>query len=244
MFSAWLVARVFSPPCSDSHMVGAFVEWAVSCSSSPSSAVIFIYIEKCHPLLFKCTQCKHWKAPACYCVTKTALTYWGMDTGPVGLCCNVWHRSDGRASFGSWQTWDGDFVIKSLLWCFLRLEICVVWRQVSVPWAHFWVLLFFWFFLNYEGGGFILLGSKIINFTYMSFILIFNFHHSILADIFLWKPQMGFSKIKIKLEKSHDVRFILAIRKLQRCCVLNHFGWQYFQCCMKLQISDFFGRVK
>lgn len=56
-----------------------------------------------------------------------------------------------------------------------------------------------------------LLGSRIINFTYRSFILIFNFHHSILADVFLSKPQMGFSKIKIKLERNHNVRFILAI---------------------------------
>lgn len=154
MFSAWLVARVFSPPCSDSHMVGAFVEWAVSCSSSPSSAVIFIYIEKCHQLLFKCTQCKHWKAPACYCVTKTALTYWGMDTGPVGLCCNVWHRSDGRASFGSWQTWDGDFVIKKLVMVLSQIrDLCRLEAGVSALGSFLSFVVFWGFFKLWKGGG-------------------------------------------------------------------------------------------
>lgn len=64
-------------------------------------------------------------------------------------------------------------------------DLCRLEAGVSALGSFLSFVIFFVCFFKLCRGGFILLGSKINNFSYMSFILIFNFHHSMLADVFL-----------------------------------------------------------
>lgn len=80
-----------------------------------------------------------WHSVAPPHAVKASLAHWGMDTGPLGVSCGVWHHNSSSRSFGSCGLWGGASMdlFQHILWILNWIKI----GRVSGPYPEFIVCL-------------------------------------------------------------------------------------------------------